>query len=130
MAKKKSSLYWIGLCKGKMLFDIGDNIYEIFKGSLSKWEIDQDSKPLIWSEDFTEELRHVNRDLDFREGGIIPDAFNPGKFYHNPEEKSINKCIIIYNKKGTIKGVIQLSRNNKEELNKYLDSRREVKDGK
>ena len=124
MAKKKSALYWIGLCKGKMLFDVGDNIYEIFKGSLSKWEIDQDSKPLTWSEDFTGEFRHVNRDLDFREGGIIPDAFNPGKFYHSPEEKSINKCIVIYNKKGTIKGVIQISRNNKEELNEYLKNRR------
>jgi hypothetical protein len=123
MAKKKSALYWVSLCKGKMLFDIGDNIYEIFKGSLSKWGIDQDSKPLIWSEDFTEELRHANRDLDFRDGGIIPDAFNPGKFYHSPEEKSINKCIVIYNRKGTIKGLIQISRNNKEELREYLNNR-------
>ena len=124
MTKKRSALYWIGLCKGKMLFDVGDNIYEIFKGRLSKWEIDQDSKPLFWSSDFTEEIRLACRDLDFRDGGIIPDAINPGKFYHSPEEKSINKCIIIYNKKGTIKGVIQLSRNNKEELKEYLSNRR------
>ena len=73
---------------------------------------------------FTDEIREACRDLDFRDGGIIPDAFNPGKFYHCPEEKSINKCIIIYNKKGTIKGVIKLSRNNKEELNEYLTNRR------
>ena len=124
MSKKKSALYWVSFCKGKMLFDIGDNIYEVFKGSLSKWEINQGSKPLIWGSDFTEEIRETCRDLDFRDGGIIPDAFNPGKFYHSPEEKSINKCIVIYNRKGTIKGVIQISRNNKEELNEYLKNRR------
>jgi hypothetical protein len=127
--RNKPGLYWIGLCKGKMLFDQGDNIYEVFRGSLSKWEIDQDKKPLTWFEDFTDEFRHINRDLDFREGGIIPDSFNPGKYYHSPEEKSINKCIVIFNKRGTIKGVIQISRNNKEELKAYLEAKRS-KNGK
>ena len=121
--EKKSTLYWAGIVKGKQLFDVGDNIKDVFPDIAR--DLMEDKKPLTWGSDFSEELRELVHDLDFRDGGKIPDAFHPGKFYHCPEETSINKSVIIFNGRGTIKGMIQISRNNKEELREFLQHRRE-----
>ena len=102
-------LYALYLVKGKQLYKIGDNI----KDHLDNKEDFNEKKLLDWGTDFREDIHEADIVGDMKYGYF--DGF--GKWNKPKTEKQIiNHSIVIINGKGTIKGIIEINKNNREEL--------------
>lgn len=102
-------LYALYLVKGKQLYKIGDNI----KDHLDYKEDFNEKKLLDWGTDFSDDISSAKVVVDRKEGYF--DAF--GKWKAPKKEKDIiNHSIVIVNGQGTIKGIIEINKNNREQL--------------
>jgi hypothetical protein len=103
-------LYALYLVKGKQLYKIGDNIKDHLN---DKSDFKEFRKPLDWGVDFSEEINNAKVVVNMKEGYF--DCF--GKWNKPKNEKNIiNHSIVIVNGKGTIKGILEINKNNREEL--------------
>lgn len=102
-------LYALYLVKGKQLYKIGDNI----KDYLNDKEDFKEKKLLDWGTDFSSDIHEADIIGDMKQGYC--DYF--GKWHEPKTEKQlINQSIVIVNGKGTIRGIIEINKNNREEL--------------
>lgn len=102
-------LYALYLVKGKQLYKIGDNI----KNHLNDKGDFEDKKLLDWGTDFSDDIHDADLVVDMKDG--YWDSFGE---WHEPknEKQIINHSIVIITSKGTIKGIIEINKNNREEL--------------
>jgi hypothetical protein len=102
-------LYALYLVKGKQLYKIGDNI----KDHLTDKDDFKEKKLLDWGVSFRDIIHEANLVGDMRDG--YTDGLG---YYHKPKKATelINQSIVIVNGKGTIKGIIEINKNNREEL--------------
>lgn len=102
-------LYALYLVKGKQLYKIGDNI----KDHLNDKEDFKEKKLLDWGTDFSDDIHGADLLVDMKEGYY--DLF--GKWHEPKTEKQlINHSIVIVNGKGIIRGIMEINKNNREEL--------------
>ena len=102
-------LYALYLVKGKQLYKIGDNI----KDHLDCKEDFNEKKLLDWGTSFRDDIHSADLVGDMKDG-----YFDGLGKYHKPKKETelINQSIVIVNGKGTIKGIIEINKNNREEL--------------
>lgn len=103
-------LYAMCLIKGKQLFQIGDNIKDHLN---DKDDFKQFRKPLEWGIDFKDEIYSMHNLVKMKDG-----YFNGLGQYEPPkkEKELINQCLVIVSGEGVIKGIIEINKNNREEL--------------
>lgn len=103
-------LYALHLMKGDQLYEIGDNIKDHLDDKDDfKWH----KKLLDWGVDFSDDIIMANDMVECKKGYR---NWKGGWIDGKPEEELINESIVICNGKGTIKGIIELNKNNREKL--------------